>query len=111
MTAEERTGTRAAGALRHRVRQRRICSCRSDNCTQIEAGIEKSGIMKLEQLVLERNDWVPNNSRLPVLLYRDVLPLAASQEMASALKAIPSQWLAAAVANRRVWLSLSLGGA
>jgi uncharacterized protein YjlB len=41
--------------------------------------------MKLEELLLERNDWVPNNPR-PVLLYRNVLPLAASEEMASAFE-------------------------
>ena len=42
--------------------------------------------MKLQELLLERNDWVPNNPCLPVLLYRKVLPLAASEEMASAFE-------------------------
>ena len=37
-----------------------------------------------EALLLERNDWVPNNPRLPILLYRGVLPPATPEEMAHA---------------------------
>jgi uncharacterized protein YjlB len=39
--------------------------------------------MTPEILRLEPNGWVPNNPRLPVLLYRGVLSLATSEEMAS----------------------------
>jgi uncharacterized protein YjlB len=42
--------------------------------------------MTLEILRSEPNGWVPNNPRLPVLLYRGVLPLATPQETASAFE-------------------------
>ena len=54
--------------------------------------------MTPETLVLEPNGWVPNNSRLAVLLYRNVLPPAAPREMASNFERLfhengwPPQW-------------------
>ena len=42
--------------------------------------------MTLEILRSEPNGWVPNNPRLPVLLYRGVLSLATPQETASAFE-------------------------
>jgi uncharacterized protein YjlB len=54
--------------------------------------------MTPETMVLEPNAWVPNNSRLAVLLYRNVLPLAAPREMASNFERLfhengwPPQW-------------------
>jgi uncharacterized protein YjlB len=44
---------------------------------------ERSAVMTLETLQLEPSDWVPNNPRLPVLLYRGALPLGSPEEMAS----------------------------
>jgi uncharacterized protein YjlB len=44
--------------------------------------------LKVETLQLGGNGWVPNHPRLPVLLYRDVLPLAASEELASAFETL-----------------------
>jgi uncharacterized protein YjlB len=54
--------------------------------------------MMAESLLLGRNSWVPNNPRLPVLLYRRVLPQAGSEEMAAGLENLfqsngwPPQW-------------------
>jgi hypothetical protein len=54
--------------------------------------------MTPETMVLEPNGWVPNNSRLAVLLYRNVLPPAAPTEMASNFERLlhengwPPQW-------------------
>jgi uncharacterized protein YjlB len=51
-----------------------------------------------ENFILQRNDWVPNNPRLPVLHYHQVLDAGEVETMASAFeKALtrngwPSQW-------------------
>jgi uncharacterized protein YjlB len=42
--------------------------------------------MKIETLRLERHDWVPNNSRLPVILYRGAVPPGPAEETASAFE-------------------------
>ena len=38
---------------------------------------------KPEHFLLPPHDWVPNNPRLPVLLYRQVLPSAPAEDLAS----------------------------
>jgi uncharacterized protein YjlB len=54
--------------------------------------------MKTESLLLERDGWVPNNPRLPVLLYRGVLPEGDAEAMVAGFERLfrshgwPPQW-------------------
>ncbi|MBV9529047.1 cupin domain-containing protein [Sphingomonas sp.] len=54
--------------------------------------------MKVESFVLAAHDWVPNNPRLPVLLYRGVVEAADHEGTAQAFEELfedngwPSQW-------------------
>ena len=40
-------------------------------------------VIEPETLQLERKDWVPNNLRLPVLLYRDVVDVSGDDPAAA----------------------------
>lgn len=53
--------------------------------------------MVVEHLILEQNDWVPNNPRLPVLLYRAALQLgdgnaASTFERSLSENGWPAKW-------------------
>jgi uncharacterized protein YjlB len=42
--------------------------------------------MRIETLLLERHDWVPNNQRLPVILYRGALEPGGAEDLAAAFE-------------------------
>jgi uncharacterized protein YjlB len=44
--------------------------------------------MRIETLLLEPHNWVPNNPRLPVLLYRGALPPASAEATALAFESL-----------------------
>jgi uncharacterized protein YjlB len=54
--------------------------------------------MKPETLLLKANGWMPNNARLPVLLYRGVVPAKNADDTATVLENLfasngwPPQW-------------------
>jgi len=54
--------------------------------------------MSSEHFLLHRNDWIPNNPTLPVILYHRVLPEGAAEETASGFEQLferngwPPQW-------------------
>jgi uncharacterized protein YjlB len=54
--------------------------------------------MKVESFVLPEHDWVPNNPKLPVLLYRGAVDVGSCDETAAAFEAVleangwPPQW-------------------
>jgi uncharacterized protein YjlB len=60
--------------------------------------IEENGLMTSEHFWLARNGWVPNNPRLPVILYRRALPEGPAEETASRFESLferhgwPPQW-------------------
>ncbi|MEI9983476.1 MAG: hypothetical protein WDN69_09870 [Aliidongia sp.] len=55
-----------------------------------------------EAFILPPNGWVPNNQRLPVLLYRRVLASGGADPAVPFEAGVPAQWLAAAMAQRRL---------
>ena len=60
---------------------------------------------RCEPFMLDANGWVPNNARLPVLLWRGVIDGAQPDGARPLRGAVQRQWLAAAMARRRLRLS------
>ncbi len=61
------------------------------------AGAEAAAPGRVESFLLARNGWVPNNRRLPVILYRAALPVtgrdpASSHEALFARNGWPPRW-------------------
>lgn len=60
--------------------------------------IIKEGCVQVETDLLAEHDWVPNNSRLPVILYRRAIARASCEETARAFEDAfvrhgwPAQW-------------------
>jgi hypothetical protein len=54
--------------------------------------------MTFEPFILQPNDWIPNNPKLPVILYRGALPSRGMEEMAFGFEQLferngwPPQW-------------------
>ncbi|WP_348265180.1 cupin domain-containing protein [Telmatobacter sp. DSM 110680] len=62
-----------------------------------ESVFGQHGVEEPETIQLSRNGWVPNNDRLPVLIYRDVLDVSGSDpaskfEQAFLRNGWPPQW-------------------
>ncbi len=62
-----------------------------------ESVFGRHGVEELETLQLSRNGWVPNNDRLPVLIYHDALDVSGSDpasrfEQAFMRNGWPPQW-------------------
>jgi len=47
--------------------------------------------MTIKQVLFHRDDWVPNNLRLPVLIYRAILPNGGSSEFEATLQNMVGQ--------------------
>ncbi len=61
----------------------------------LAAAAKADGKVEVERLPLSRNGWMPNNERLPVLLYRHALQapaLADAMEAAFTRNGWPPQW-------------------
>jgi uncharacterized protein YjlB len=42
--------------------------------TSHQARVHQATVMQIETFLIEKNGWVPNNPRFPVVLYKDILP-------------------------------------
>jgi len=84
-----------------RITRREFCETVASGAAAAATGSFNSAFgseMKSESFILSKNDWVPNNPLLPVILYHDVVADKPGEEAAAEFETLferngwPSQW-------------------